>query len=626
MNQPIMSRADYDDRRNPSISRRLRLLCATSVLLLGVGMYGIRVLGSSARLVGAVLSAQSQPAPSGAIHGVVVRSGTGEALARAVVELRADDDRAAAIVSSTTESDGHFLFRNVGPGTYRLVVARSGFVNRSISVILDAGRTQAVTVTMTLTAALAGRVYTPNGEPLGNVEVTALKSSYQNGRRVLTAMQSVQTDDRGEYRLFWLPPGRYVVKATHPQAQTGLMAMLGPARISGGFQITSGGGLGPNGFFSVRGTGDPVLADAFGLGVDASADRYVPVYFPGTIDDQTAGVIDVRSGADIGAIDIPVAPVRERQVRGVVVNGATGQMAQYASLSEVPAESWQDGPTGGLGGGGLSNRGQKPMNPDGSFEVTLLPGRHTLRGIAGTGEGFVTLDLRDADLDGVRIVAMPSFNITGRILTDAAGGDADLTSVRISMWRELGMTTPSSSYSLPRANGTFVLAATPGDYRVNVAPFLNLAPGLGRFMVSVPKGFEQAYVKSIRLGALDALNERLHLEGPTASPLEIVLGMNPGKAEGTVVTGAQAIVAGATVVLLPDLRGRFDLVRTATTDASGRFRVDRVVPGPYKLFAWNEVNDGDWQDPEFMRALEGHGTAVRIEAGASARVQLMLVP
>ena len=67
---------------------------------------------------------------------------------------------------------------------------------------------------LTTTAAISGRVYGASGEPLGNVDVSALKPSYQDGRRILTAVQTMRTDDRGEYRLFWLPPGK-ILRARH---------------------------------------------------------------------------------------------------------------------------------------------------------------------------------------------------------------------------------------------------------------------------------------------------------------------------------------------------------------------------------------------------------------------------
>jgi hypothetical protein len=178
---------------------------------------------------------------------------------------------------------------------------------------------------------------------------------------------------------------------------------------------------------------------------------------------------------------------------------------------------------------------------------------------------------------------------------------------------------------MPRPDGTFVVEATPGDYRVNLAPFLTGAPTSPRFSVSIPKGFENAYVKSIRLGEIDVLNEGLHLDGPVTSALTIVLGMNPGSVGGTVVADSQSPAAGATVALLPDIRGRFDLVRTVTTDPSGRFVVNHVVPGEYKVFAWTEISAGDWQDPDVIRAHEARGTALHVGDGAAENIRVTVI-
>ena len=62
-----------------------------------------------------------------------------------------------------------------------------------------------------LTAAIAGRVYDRYGDPVGNANVQALKYVWQDGKRLLTAVQTVRTNDLGEYRLFWMQPGQYVV-------------------------------------------------------------------------------------------------------------------------------------------------------------------------------------------------------------------------------------------------------------------------------------------------------------------------------------------------------------------------------------------------------------------------------
>ena len=74
-----------------------------------------------------------------------------------------------------------------------------------------------IQLAMSLTGAITGRIYDRNGEPLGKAQVLALRPVYKNGRRTLTIVQNVVSDDRGDFRLFWLAPGRYYV-AAKPEA------------------------------------------------------------------------------------------------------------------------------------------------------------------------------------------------------------------------------------------------------------------------------------------------------------------------------------------------------------------------------------------------------------------------
>jgi protocatechuate 3,4-dioxygenase beta subunit len=578
-----------------------------------------------------------QSAPAGAIEGIVVRAGSADGLSRATVEVRRDEDHVATppgispqlmstlisppLLATTTEADGRFLFPSVRPGRYRIVTTRPGYVPRPVTVTVAGGRSEQVQVTLNPTAAISGRVFGTNGEPVGNAEVEALKPTYQNGRRQLTAVTSVRTNDLGEYRLFWLPPGRYFVRATHAEGQVGLI--VGMARF-GGMTGSIMGNAGPNGnLFAMRSSSDSTLIESAISGNPAN-EEYVPIYFPGTIDDQAATAVDLNAGAEASGIDIRVAPLRRRHVRGAVINGATGEIAQYAGLKEAQGDT-PFGP-GQPGGTGLSRNGESPIEPDGTFHVTLLPGRHTLIGTAGTGTGYLTIDVRDADIDNLRIVAMPAFDVAGRILSDGPVDTKALANIRINLQRDLPVPLAPGSYSQPRDDGTFTVEATPGDYRLNVAPLLNVSFVPARFPLNVSGPLENVYVKAIRVGNVDVLNNGVHLEGPPANPLEIVIGTNPGALEGAVTTGRQTPAAGTTVVVLPAVRDRFDLIKTTATDPAGRFRLDRLPPGDYRVFAWEEVSDGAWQDPEFMRTYEERGTPIRVAEGATERVALVAMP
>src|SRR5262245_33948323 len=175
--------------------------------------------------------------PRASIEGVVVKLGTGEPLANANVQLNLEDSQPGERLGGrprpredfhrTAKSDrtGRFIFENVTPGTYRLIATYEGgyvpaeFGQRSpteqgASFDIAAGQKMTgVQLAMSPTGAVSGRVYGINGEPLGKAQVMAMRQVYKDGRRTLTIVQMVATDDRGEYRLFWLAPGRYYVSA-----------------------------------------------------------------------------------------------------------------------------------------------------------------------------------------------------------------------------------------------------------------------------------------------------------------------------------------------------------------------------------------------------------------------------
>jgi hypothetical protein len=130
------------------------------------------------------------------------------------------------------------------------------------------------------------------------------------------------------------------------------------------------------------------------------------------------------------------------------------------------------------------------------------------------------------------------------------------------------------------------------------------------------------------LGNVDVLNSGLHVDSQPEGQLEIILEEDGAAVEGVVVNAKQEPVANATLVLLPEpgLRSRRDLFRTAPSDASGRFRMPGIPPGDYEVYAWEVVEADAWQDPAFMRALEGKGQRVHLEGGERNRTQVTVVP
>jgi hypothetical protein len=125
-------------------------------------------------------------------------------------------------------------------------------------------------------------------------------------------------------------------------------------------------------------------------------------------------------------------------------------------------------------------------------------------------------------------------------------------------------------------------------------------------------------VKSIRLGNIDVLNSGFRLEGPPPGLLEIGLSTDYGAIDG-------AVSRESTFVLIPSVRNRTDLYRTAVTDSSGHFHLDQIPPGDYKMFAWSEVEEDAWYDADFIRTFENDGKPIHVAEGGAEHVQLTAI-
>jgi hypothetical protein len=550
-------------------------------------------------------------AQSTAIQGIIVKE-NGAPLAKADIELRTDGADERLLNTATTQEDGGFVFPNLAAGRYRLVVTRSGYVRPPLTVTVGNGQPQSLLrLPMKATGAIYGRVVDDKGEAIGNVEVQALKATYPEGRRVLTLVRAVQTNDLGEYRLFWLPPGRYYIAAVHPLANDEFGRL---PRVAGFVTILGTRGI----FLSSSINPDNLVNDASLAGVfedPPKTERYVTVFFPGVFEEQGATAIDVHSTEEVGGVNMVVAPIRLRRVRGVIVDGATGRPAQNASLSLADGE-------------GRPRAAEPEVDPEtGAFVVLLQPGSHAVTANAMSGAGYTVIQVGDSDIENLTIPTQFVFSVPGRISVDGGSiSNSDLGRLQISLRRD--PVPPrgrnSGSYSVPLPDASFNLDAGAGDFRVSVSPILNAGPS--PFPASLSPPLRSAYVKSIRLGNADVLNAGLHLERRPETTLDIVLGTNPGTLDGVVLNDGRQPVGDVYVVLAPNLRRRSDLYITTTSDPQGRFRLEHIPPGDYKIFAWAEIENGSWFDPDFIRDREDQGTAIRIDEGSRQEIQIRVTP
>jgi hypothetical protein len=545
------------------------------------------------------------------VQGIAVIAGSDDPVSGAVVELRSVNDSSAEPLLAATQSSGSFLFRGVPAGRYVVVATRNGYLpaefgqknaqGRGVPIVVSTTQPQIdLRITMTPTASVSGRILDRSGQPIAGVPVQLVKPIFQEGRRTMSVMKSMLTNDLGEYRIFWVAPGSYYVNVippvdVPPPGGTGIPLIINP------YSQPAGRSLWWN--------AANVTTTPTGNGLPDN-EAYLPIFFPGTPDESAATLIDLQAGADVRGIDIRVVPVRAWRIRGVVLNGTTrqpmpGVPLQLISLGPMPRATQANADTMG--------RFVIPKVPSGPYVLaSLVPA-------AGVGR-LLSVEVRDADIEA-NIELQPFYNLSGRIAA------SNPTALSIGLRLELGIQNPPQLNTTPAADGSFTLRnVPPGDYRVFLSPILvpqvTSAP-------TIPVNLQNAYVKSMRLGDTDLLNGRLRLDRPPESPIEIITATDPGNLSGRVLDNRQRPSSGAIVVLMPELERRVqrtDLYKTASTDEAGQFLIEGVPPGDYRLFAWENVGEFAWRDPAFMREVEERGRALRITEGSRQTVELTSIP
>jgi protocatechuate 3,4-dioxygenase beta subunit len=551
-----------------------------------------------------------QQVRNGRIEGYVVRAGTNEPLESARVTIRRNSD-AGQIPSPpqselapmgtaqtiATDSQGHFVVNGLAPGSYELSAVKNGFARQVYGERAPGRPGTVVTVSaeqvlkdvvfrLVAAGAISGHVTDTRGGPLTGILVQLLRSTYDaKGRRRLQPVSSARTNERGEYRMYLITPGRFFVSAAPVvTSDPSMMAVNTDPSMMAVNQVVDEPGL-------------------------------VLTYYPGSSDPSGGSSIEVEPGSETGPIDFRLMPQPLFRIRGRVLDTRPGHLPEPVQLE---IESRNPGSPGGPRPGSYTSE-------NGTFEIrNVAPGAYWIKAQLFNANDFkqtigdllrnmaqVSVDVSNADVENVVVTFSPGFSLQGRVEIDSSGNGASRETSPLMVYLEPQESTPVPT--LPqtvKADGTFTIDNVfAGDYRVQTEG-----------------GPSNSYIKSVHLGRTDVSNG-LTLSGPVSESLELILGTTSGEIDGTVLDSDRHPVSGAQVVLIPNReRGRSDLYRKAITDQNGRFTIRTIVPGEYKVFAWEDLEPYAYNDADFLRKYEELGTPVAVSESAKSTIQTRIIP
>ena len=521
---------------------------------------------------------------TGVIRGRVLSADSGSPVRRAQVRLTSAELRENRMTS--TDEDGRYEFRALSAGRYTLNVSKSGYVTLQYGQRrpLEPGRPLDVAEGQTVDKAdfslprgsvIAGRVTDEYGEPISDAVLQAMRYQYVSGqRRLVSAGRQAISDDIGQFRIFGLPPGTYVVSAT----------------------IRTGG----------------MFANS-----DDNTSGYAPTYYPGTPSVAEAQRLSLALGQELAGVTFSLIPARMSRITGTVVNSQGQPLGGGMVILRTD-----------LVGSMMMNVGNGGQTgPDGTFTVpNVAPGEYVLeirtrpRQAMAAGvdaeSASVPVTINGQDLTGLTIVTSRGASVAGRVVFQ---GKSTPPTSRASL-QVVASSTGPDVVQMGRAfgdgrvaeNGSFELRGLSGPQLIRVT--------------NVPSGWA---LKSATLNGTDITDSPYEFKGEgTISGLEIVLTDRLTDLSGTVKDSRSQPLQDYVVMTFPDDSAQWGnqsrFIRTGRPDQDGTFEIKGLPPGRYLAVALESLEQGAENDPDLLEQVRQSAKSFSLTDGQTLSIDLGL--
>jgi hypothetical protein len=524
------------------------------------------------------------------------------------VRIAAAEQR--VVKTMTTDADGRYQFSELPAGRYSISVSRNGYVTLSFGQqrpfepgkpldLADGQVAEKIDFALPRGGVIAGRITDEAGEPLAGVGVRAMRYQYQpDGRRRLTPASGtvtpygIQTDDLGQFRVYGLMPGSYVVSASvNPIGGSSAMPMPG-----GGMAMTFGNNDG--------------------------SDGYSTTYYPGTANEAEAHTVTVRVGQEASAF-FSMIPARLSQISGVIRN-SQGRPATNINFTIRSTE----------GGTGIGRMFGGMAGPDGNFVMqNVAPGDYVIDVrpmMARPGATAVAPELEFAsvpltvtgqNIGGLVITTGPGATISGHVIFDTTNPALPVSPIMGSQPQRV-MFAPIDS-----TLGMGLMGISDNGVVDSTGRFeLKGVSGKGTFaVVGVP-----SFVSSVTLEGVDITDTPYEFRpGTSTSGLEITLTNSQTTLSGSVRSAGGNAAKDYVVAIFPsnlrdgDTPRRF--IRTVRPDQGGKFLTKGLPAGDYFAAAVESLEQGEQWDPAFQEHVRPRASRFRLNEGQSLAIDLQLL-
>lgn len=563
--------------------------------------------------------------------------------------------------AAVTDDAGRFAFVGLAPGNYTLQAARPTYVpsfygskkpgrGPGVPIAVTAGqRVTGLTLKMLRGAVLTGIVRLPSGKPAAELAVQARGVVSGKALNQFDYGKRVTTNDRGEYRIYGLAPGDYVVQASAQNAlPTGDMRRMTPAEIRDAQS-------------AIRSAGSSAPAAA--PPTPGPSINYAPVFFPGTTDQAAAQIITVVAGQERAGIDLTLQFVQTARMSGVAL-GPDGRPPQNLRITLSAKRSSVDPYS--------SFNSAVSQRPDGSFSATgLAPGRYTLTARAALASGapaapgggrsggappeeFVggrpyvppaqplwgsaEFDINGRDVSGIVVNLQQGMNVSGKVIIESVTPNAtlpppDVARTRLSLVSAAAAPQPESGFVAVEfagtsnssgpvdKNGAFSIVGTaPGVYRFSVGAGTNgpLLPGIPTWTV-----------KSIMVKGRDLADLPIEIKpGEDLTDVVITISNQETEISGTVFDQLNRPTPGFPIVVFSTNRGYWPAgasrVRKVQPASDGKFKIAGLPAGEYYVCAVTDIEETDLQDAAFLETLAAVSFKITLAPGEKKTQDLKL--